>query len=393
MGLFQRAVETYDAHAALAGNYTIDKVPLAPICHKTAKAEIEICINQAGDFVSAKVPKNDPTTIIPVSVESMARSGVDLSPHPLCDNLKYFIPDNKAEFTKYINALSAWNESEYSHPKLLPILNYVKSGEILRDLAQADVLTYNKNKTEIKENRLVRWSVIGIDGDPNPDCWTDQSLFRSFQEYEQNRLSKTKQSLCMITGNRSFVSDLHRGGVISIPNTANPKLISTNDNKTGASIGFTFLGRFQSPEEAVTISYEASQKAHNALSWLDSKESVRLGGRTFLCWNPKGKKVLRPHLPLMQEKVGTEKNIKPSDYKDALYKTLIGYKTSLTVKDDVVIAAFDSASKGRISVVYYNELLGSIFLDRLYDWDLHCCWPNYQWQYEIQSPTLYDIIK
>lgn len=41
------------------------------------------------------------------------------------------------------------------------------------------------------------------------------------------------------------------------------KLISENDKDN-----FTFRGRFTKPNQAATVGYEASQKAHNALRWV-----------------------------------------------------------------------------------------------------------------------------
>lgn len=52
----------------------------------------------------------------------------------------------------------------------------------------------------------------------------------------------------------------------------------------------------------------------------------------------------------------------------------------------MVIAAFD-ATTGRLALTYYNELLASDFLQRLYAWDASCCWIN--GGFGVQSPDLY----
>ena len=41
-------------------------------------------------------------------------------------------------------------------------------------------------------------------------------------------------------------------------------------------------------------------------------------------------------------------------------------------------------------MTYYNELMGSDFLQRLHDWDAICCWPNLQGA--IWAPSLYQIV-
>ncbi len=58
------------------------------------------------------------------------------------------------------------------------------------------------------------------------------------------------------------------------------KLISSNDTS-----GFTFLGRFLTSEQACGVSLEVSQKAHNALLWLISRQ-----GEVFFVKGDKGRK-------------------------------------------------------------------------------------------------------
>ena len=64
----------------------------------------------------------------------------------------------------------------------------------------------------------------------------------------------------------------------------------------------------------------------------------------------------------------------------------------------VVVAALDltSANTGRLSVTYYNELMGSDFLQRLHDWDQYCCWyfgwDKYLSNAGIRSPKLEQIV-
>jgi CRISPR-associated protein Csd1 len=62
----------------------------------------------------------------------------------------------------------------------------------------------------------------------------------------------------------------------------------------------------------------------------------------------------------------------------------------------VVIAAFDAATTGRLSLTSYNELMGSDFLQRLHDWDEWCCWQNHPYgiikQMYIEAPELKQIV-
>lgn len=79
-----------------------------------------------------------------------------------------------------------------------------------------------------------------------------------------------------------------------------------------------------------------------------------------------------------------------SDYRDALKDVLASRKAELELTDDVVLAAFDAATTGRLSLTYYSELQAHDFLQRLHDWDATCCWPHRH--FGIQSPTLRQIV-
>ena len=75
MGLLQRAVETYDANAALIGVYREGREPLAPIGHILTNADIEITLNAEGGFLTARrVEKGEPKVLIPVTEESGGRT-------------------------------------------------------------------------------------------------------------------------------------------------------------------------------------------------------------------------------------------------------------------------------------------------------------------------------
>jgi CRISPR-associated protein Csd1 len=186
----------------------------------------------------------------------------------------------------------------------------------------------------------------------------------------------------MVSGEISAPAKQHPKGIVPI--NGNAKLISAND-----SSGFTYRGRFTDEEQAAAVSYISSQKAHNALRWLIANQGVFFGGRTFICWNPQGKTVAPPTSPL--RKKDSAPALYPTDYKRQLKLALESYKSELPEeKDGVIIAAFDAATTGRLSLTYYNELQGSDFLQRLHDWDASCCW--YNGPFGIQSPALYSIV-
>ena len=373
MGLFQKAYETYECFSHQAGIYDNHKEPLAPVGHIITSAQIEIMLDRNGKFIRAfTVGKDEPKIIIPVTEESSGRTS-GICPHPLCDQIGYISSANTKKHDAYVEQLTDWALSEHSHPMLGPILTYVKGKTILSDLAHSGI----KNAAE---KDTVRWTVIGID-DGSENCWKNNKLFESFIGYYTAKKAEDDQVLCMITGQTTAQAHQHLKGIISL--NGNAKLISANDTSN-----FTYRGRFKTDDQAVTIGYDTSQKAHNALKWLAADQGVIIGGRTFLCWNPQGKK-LPPRQSL--RKVRTEKRvIEMEDYRKDLAETLLSYKNNFKPTDDAVIAVFDAATTGRLAVTYYNEMPAHDFLDNLAKWDLSCCFRN-NWD-GVNAPSLERII-
>ena len=77
-------------------------------------------------------------------------------------------------------------------------------------------------------------------------------------------------------------------------------------------------------------------------------------------------------------------------YQNQLKKTLGGYENQLKPEDDVVVAALDAATIGRLSVTYYQELKSSDFLAHIERWYTTCCWDCDF--YGIQSPPVRRIV-
>lgn len=375
MGLMQKAVETYDSHLNYASQNREGQSRMAPVAHIVTRAELEITLDADGRFINAAaVDKSEPKIIIPATESSAGRTSAPCA-HPLCDQIGYLIPQNEKKFRLYVDQLSDWEASEYTHPKLTAVLNYVKGETILSDLLRCGLVKVNDKGLSENEKMLVRWRIQDEGSDA---CWLDESLFRAFTEYYTANHSG-ESILCMVSGQVASAADQHPKGIIPI--NGNAKLISAND-----SSGFTYRGRFTEEKQAVAIGYEASQKAHNALRWLAQEQGVILGGRTFLCWNPHGRLIPQPSYPFMPPAPPV---FRPSEYQDDLQKVLNSKKKELQLTDEVVLAAFDAATTGRLSLTYYNELQAHDFLERLHDWDVSCCWPHRN--FGIQSPSLRQI--
>lgn len=181
---------------------------------------------------------------------------------------------------------------------------------------------------------------------------------------------------------------------------SNLKVISANDTK-----GLTYRGRFSNSDEAQSISYKASQKAHNALKWLINNQGVTLSfGKDrderqkewcFIYWVPQGKNIQNAQLPLLQhlnQTINTRVN-----YWEQLNTVIKGYRDSyknvrkILENETAVFLSLEKTGKGRVAVSYYQELALNIYLNRLKEWDKYCCW-WYKGRFGITSPGLPEIV-
>ena len=384
MGLMKQAYDTYRAmEKQYAGVYDANiKEPLIPVSHQIANADLEITLDSEGNLLDARtVEKEDAATIIPVTELSSGRTGDTSCAHPLCDQIRFFSPMYPAKYEACLTQLHRWEQSPYSHPKLSATARYVEKGSILEDMARLGLIALNENGLPAKEKLeklFIRWRVETGEEEVSA-CWQDQSLFRAFIDYYAST-KKEDSVFCMVSGKLAPPASQHPKKIINI--CANAKLVSANDTS-----GFTYRGRFKSDAEAMTMSYEVSQKSHNALHWLAATQGVAIGGRTFLCWNPQGVDLPRVQATFLRK--GTPKQVKYSDYRKALSETLRGWKETIPVDAGAVIAAFDAATSGRLALTYYSELPASDFLERLHNWDALCCW-NHD-PFGIQAPSLFQI--
>ncbi|MBD8991136.1 MAG: type I-C CRISPR-associated protein Cas8c/Csd1 [Clostridiales bacterium] len=381
MGLMAQAYNTYCAmEKQYVGVYGEAKEPLVPVSHQIAKADLEITLDSEGNLLDARqVDPKEATTIIPVTEQSAGRTGDTCCAHPLCDQLRFFSPRYPAKYEAYLTQLHRWEGSPYSHPKLSAIAGYVEKGSILEDMSRLGLISLDEKGMPTKEKLLVRWRVeAGTEGNVAA-CWQDRTLFQAFIDYYAAG-QKSDPVYCMVSGKNALPANQHPKKIINI--CANAKLISANDTS-----GFTYRGRFQTDAQAMTMSYEASQKIHSALHWLSANQGVAIGGRTFLCWNPQGIEIPKPQAAFLRG--NTANQVKYSDYRKALSDTLRGWKETIPADAGAVIAAFDAATSGRLALTYYSELPASDFLERLHNWDALCCWNRDP--FGIQAPSLYQI--
>ncbi len=403
-----RLVKTYESRITTEGQANAQ---MAPIAHMNAKAQLEVTLNQEGEFVTARsVEKEDMDTLIPVTEASAGRSS-GIAPHGISDTLSYVAGDFSEhcetkkqketcskKFEHYMQNLQAWNESPYGHSSAMTIFAYLSKRRLVSDLIQSGLVHLKEGNIfdgkkiggKSYDATLVRFRVLnatsGFDA-----TWKDASLIQHYIDYSLKNPQR-REDVCYYAGQVRAISENHPKGILAANYGA--KLVSANDDQ-----GYTYRGRFQNAEQSCALSYEASQKMHSALTWLAKNQGVSIGKqekRTFVCWCPTGKQIpdFFDELDLEYE---DEAEQTETSYRRKLRKLLDGYQEQFDQDDYVVAMGLDAATTGRLSVTYYHELHASDFLERIRAWSESCKWyfPKVNLQkhlyYEIETPIFRKI--
>jgi len=417
MSWMEKLYQTYEAGVFL------DLPPeesLMPISHTLQNAHINIVLDGEGNFRRASVLEK--TQIALPATESSASRSSGEAAHPLADKLQYVAQDyaafggrKKPYFEGYKNQMRAWCQSEFAHSKVQAVYRYIEKGKVIADLVEHGILfagldnklltrwdesqgdipllfkVLPKEKGELDQgSALVCWSVeLGV-GDKSADTWKDPEIYQSWIGFDAQQAQEN--GLCFVTGLKQNLSTNHPAKLRHTGDKA--KLISSNDTS-----GYTYRGRFLDETQACSIGFDVSQKAHNALRWLISRQGNRSGDLVYVAWAVSGKPIPEP----LTDSFSLFENLDDDDfelevdegntvistesikdytidlgqsYANKLKKYMAGYAVKLDYTDQIIIMGLDSATPGRMGILYYREKFSGEFLARLEAWHKEFAWPQ-----------------
>jgi CRISPR-associated protein Csd1 len=371
--------------------------PLLPIAHTTQNADIEVQIDIDGNFIRSYVVESDKQTMIPCSESSSSRSGSNPVNHPLFDKLQYLAGDYSAFggekgshfHEKYMADLEDWCNSSYSNEQVQAIYNYLKKGCLISDLVRDGSLICDENNRLLKKwpgskndapkifkaiigeqsNAFIRFRVSG-GNDAETAAWQNKKVQDDYIDYY---LSKQEdKGFCYVTGEIIPCSNNHPSKIRNTGDKA--KLISANDDT-----GFTFRGRFINSGQAVQIGYDISQKAHNALKWLISKQGKNFGDKVFLLWGTNNEKTPDPTRDTCDFPDFETENFAytKEEIAERFNHAIAGYKAEIDNKTSLALIGLDSATTGRLSITFYREFhgkQGNELIKNIENWHNDCKW-------------------
>lgn len=160
------ASELYKVYElALKSEPKSSKAVMLPVYHSTANAQIEVTIDESGEFMeAAAVSKDDTVTVIPVTEASGARSS-GIAPMPFADKLVYIAgdyskyaegkrADNGEYFSAYMSQLKEWCDNEFAHPAVKAVYIYLEKGELIQDLIGYGVLEIDESSGKLSDKKI-----------------------------------------------------------------------------------------------------------------------------------------------------------------------------------------------------------------------------------------------
>lgn len=409
MSWIQKLYETYEQ---CKGHEPPGSARLMPISHTPQQIHIEITLDVSGNFKGARIVQKE-ETFIPATEKSAGRTGSGALPHPLCDKVQYCANDylshggkKRSFFNEYEEQLATWCISEFSHAKARAVLAYIRKHSVVSDLVKekllhlgddGKLLTHwvgNNDTPDIfrlltakdgerdQGDAFIRWHVRE-DGNPCTAVWEDPTLQDAWGSFDAS--TKELKGVCMVTGDNHTALAANHPKRIRHPGDG-AKLISANDDT-----GYTFRGRFtdDTGQQACGVSYEVTQKAHNALRWLIQRQAYINGEQVIVTWSVAGKPVPDPFKDSLSLILGSEgitqaaPEIEQPNVGDIgqafairLRRAMAGYSAKLDPTEYIVVMSLDSAlkGKGRMAITFYRELKGSDFLGRVQSWHEQNAW-------------------
>ena len=180
-----------------------------------------------------------------------------------------------------------------------------------------------------------------------------------------------------LTGKTDFISTTHTFS------TGTSKLIAVGDD-------LVFKGKFKEYYEALSVSFDVSQKAHNTLKWLVAKER----GQAYRNY---------PQIIVAFTINGRGGNI-GEVFGNDFVKSIKGYRDfeEFEQNENIVLLEMNAASPGRACIAYYKELLGSQYLKNVKNWHKKYYWQQFlkiknkdnqkeEYQYFYGTPSINTI--
>lgn len=417
MGWMQKLCDVYDLVSAVDIPEGENHAQLVRVGFTKKNVDYVVTITSSGNFSSvSELDRDNCECIVPTTPQAEGRTGANGAPYPLAENLKYFAEEEGIHNTlldAYLEQLTAWCNQNEAPDCLKTLLTYLEKRSLLTDVSNAlpKKLKLHKSESEKDFSGADAKAMICFAVEDHTSremrLWKRKDVQDSWTAYCA-RKTGGKAELCYVTGKMMPLLDNH-------PKVqGNAKLISAKD----AGYPFQYKGRFAEDRSAASVSAYASDRAHRALQYLLTNQglSIRKFGLNIVAWDVQTGAVKVPLIGSTGDSDDDEDSVVLPDTFEAYSKTLCraavgqgrtakafeecisNLKDGESRASSVVIMSMESATDGRMSIDYYQELPDDLYVDRLTDWYRSCCWMYWDkgvGKYVVRTPmplTIADAV-
>ena len=352
------------------GDEEMGNAGIVPVGFVEKKMAYVVYLDKKGEFHGAV--KEERSVLMPSSPDAASRTG-QVRPYPLYDDMRYVAGDFSEAyhenfsmyFDTYLSALRAWSKSENAPDVLSLLVTYLEKKTLFRDVCAAGAIRPEKDMSSISAAEKIKKSMVMFCIHNGVDAYDPIATIPEVRNSWSVRLlgSMSGEGLCYATGERTPITALHpklygNGKLISSKNTDNI---------------FQYEGRFSSAEEACTIGYATSEKAHNTLRWLISRQGFQGYNLKAVAWNTKCYEIIQPDAYFGDEEEEIRLDTAEA-YARYISATIAGYqkKQPYAPSEQIFFIALEAATNGRVSISAYEEVSGSTYLERLAKWYRRC---------------------
>lgn len=428
-------INYYDRMMEHAGEYQKDargySYALLPTRHTSVSANLEIYLDLDGNFMKVEpVAPEDAFTITGTTEDAVARCS-NQAAHLTCDNLEYMAGDI-LDFYKRVSAGGRDNSSttrlkhevcvkqledaashkdadgyEDAPESLRAICAYVKKGTMVHDLLsdeRKEIAGTICKDSGFKSDTKVRFRVLGADVE---ETWKDKGLFEFWQKYCVDAERRERKIFSAFTGSPQTICKKTATGILGDSDTS--KLFSSN-------IPDEFTGRFLNASDHVTIGRDDDAKIYAALKYLLKTAGRNLEGFYAVVWdsqlrlqdswmsdahgylarvigNTGGQTVSEMQFSDFLVENGILDKADASDFEVAKAEQRVflsqidekiqqaeGKETNRSEEPPVTVYImglrknYPGKSKGRVSVVDFQELSEATHLKNMRKWQTEGCW-------------------
>lgn len=397
MMLLDELKKVYDHCRNDIANYNSGN-PLSPIFHTIGNVDVTIRIDGKGNFISARYndKENELLTIFPSSEESLNRTS-NVAPHALVDSCMY-LDKNVVEYlpvsiknnldtrkksssttmredfvlatTMYLENLTTWCASSFSHPAARSILAYVKKQTVVQDIKNTlhfidnwdapeyknsenvYIYRYNKYKKSAKKDKkelcklMVRWEIQYPGG--VMETWKEHTIFDSWIQYYLSSLT-LPIGTCMVTGDTVPLTTFFQKNIPYAGDSR--KIISSNDSHD-------FRDKFKSHLEAYSVGVTTAHESHNALRYLIRKQGIIKDSLVFVAWESGSGATVD-----LLDASGYISDTMADEAKKI--NSLIKGKSNSESTQNINALCLDSTCKGRFSVTFFDTYEKTDFYDNI----------------------------